>query len=55
MATDWDELRALFDETGMQAVENVVAKGVPREVAGERVARFNDMLIEKLKKKYEGS
>jgi DNA-binding ferritin-like protein (Dps family) len=47
--TDWDALRALFDETGLQSVEAVVANGVPPEVAGARVARFNDMLIERLK------
>jgi DNA-binding ferritin-like protein (Dps family) len=46
--TDWDELRAYFDTVGMQAVENAVAKGTPADVAGQRVAHFNDILIEQL-------
>lgn len=50
--TDWDAVRALFDETGMKAVEDLVAKGMDPEVVGARVAKFNDMVIEKLKEKH---
>lgn len=50
MAHDWDALRAQFDSTGMQAIEQLVADGkVSREVAGQRVAKFNDMVIDNLK------
>ena len=49
---NWDALRAYVDVIGMQAVEEAVASGkVSREVAGQRVAHFNDMFIEKLKKR----
>lgn len=43
----WSALRAHFDEIGMKAVEQV--QGVSPELAGQRVAKFNDMLIAKLK------
>lgn len=50
--TDWDALRALLDNTGLQAVEEAVASGkVTREVAGQRIAQFNDMVIERLREK----
>ena len=52
---DWDALRAHFDTLGMESVEKAVAGGVPQDVAGRRVAEFNDMLIEKLKKKMKGN
>lgn len=49
--SEWGELRAYFDEVGQSSLEEVVAKGVPPEVAGRRIAEFNDTLIERLKKK----
>lgn len=52
MTTDWDELRAYFDEVGLIAVQRTIAKGVAPEVAGARVAEFNDLLIERLKQEY---
>jgi len=40
---------------GMKAVEDVVAEGVvDAETAGQRVAHFNDMLIERLKERLSG-
>ena len=44
---DWNTLRAYFDEIGMKALEGV--EGVSKELAGKRVAQFNDYLIAKLK------
>jgi hypothetical protein len=46
---EWDAVRVILDQIGMLAVEDVVAAGVPPEVAGARVTRFNDMLIARLK------
>jgi len=51
---DWAGLRAYFDEIGMKAVEDVVAEGVDAETVGQRVAHFNDMLIERLKERLSG-
>jgi hypothetical protein len=47
----WDRLRAYFDEVGQRSLEEVVARGTPAEVAGKRIAEFNDMLIDKLRKR----
>lgn len=55
MTIDWDQIRAQLDETGLTAVEHVVAEGIPAELAGARVAKFNDLLIERLKEKFEGT
>jgi hypothetical protein len=47
---EWDALRAYFDDIGhKQALDAVVAKGVSPEIAGQRIAHFNDILIERLK------
>lgn len=47
----WDELRAYFDRVGQNSLEKV--EGVSSEVAGQRIAHFNDMLVERLKKEAE--
>jgi hypothetical protein len=52
--TDWDALRAHIDAVGIEAVEAAVAEGVPPEVAGARVAYFNDLLITKLQAGTDG-
>jgi hypothetical protein len=49
--SDWDDLRAVLDARGLEAVEHAMASGVPSEIAGRRIAEFNDILIEKLKEK----
>lgn len=48
---DWEALRTHFDNLGMTALEKVVKEGTPPEVAGARIAEFNDMLIARLKEK----
>ena len=48
---EWDAVRVILDQIGMLAVEDAVAAGVPPEVAGARVTRFNDKLIARLKVK----
>lgn len=48
----WDQLRAYFDEIGQHSLEELIKKGtVPADVAGQRIAHFNDMLIEQLRKR----
>jgi hypothetical protein len=48
----WDALRAYFDEVGQHSLEELVKEGqVPAEVAGPRIAHFNEMLIEKMRKR----
>jgi hypothetical protein len=48
---DWDVVRALLDETGLSAIEGAIKNGVSKELAGQRIAYFNDMLIERLKER----
>jgi hypothetical protein len=50
--TDWDEVRAELDNCGMRAMDQMEAEGldVDRTISGERIAAFNDMLIEQLRR-----
>ena len=48
---EWDAVRAELDSVGQRALADVIAAGVAPEVAGARIAHFNDMLIEGFKKK----
>lgn len=46
---DWNELRRLIDENGRIALEQAVARGTSRKLAAARIARFNDLLVERFK------
>lgn len=48
----WDQLRAYFDAVGQRSLDDLIKEGrVPVEIAGQRIAHFNDGLIEQLRKK----
>lgn len=49
---DWDEVRAHLNTLGMAALEDAVAEGVPRELAGQRIADFNDRLVVMLQEQF---